>query len=144
MNLAERQKKLVDEFSTSTDWEDRYKRIIDAGKTLQPYPDQFRRDKYKVSGCQSQVWLYPEKKDGHIIYYADSDALITKGLIALLLQVYSDAPAEEIVRTNPDFISQLGLQSKLTPSRANGLNSMVKQIRLYALAYMAQLHSGKS
>jgi cysteine desulfuration protein SufE len=144
MTLLDRQKKLVAEFSTSADWEDRYKRIIDAGKTLELYPEQHRLDKYKVSGCQSQVWLYPEKKDGDIIFYADSDALITKGLIALLLRVYSDAPAEEIVRTNPDFISELGLQSKLTPSRANGLNSMVKQIRLYALAYMAQMHRQQS
>src|ERR1700761_1401810 len=107
MTLADRQKKLVEEFSTSNDWEDRYKRIIDAGKHLAPYPEQHRLDKYKVSGCQSQVWLFPEKKDGRIIYHADSDALITKGLIALLLRVYSDAPAEEIVRTAPDFISEL-------------------------------------
>jgi cysteine desulfuration protein SufE len=141
MSLIERQQKLVEEFSSDSEWEARYKRIIDAGKTLKPYPEDKRLDKFKVSGCQSQVWLYPEKKDGRIVFFADSDALITKGLIAVLLRVYSDAPAEEIVRTSPDFISQLGLQTKLTPSRANGLNSMVKQIRLYALAYMAQMHS---
>jgi len=144
MTLEDRQQKLIAEFSTSADWEDRYKRIIDAGKTLAPYPEPHRLDKYKVTGCQSQVWLYPEKKDGRIVFHADSDALITKGLIAILLRVYSDAPAEEIVRTAPDFISALGLQSKLTPSRANGLNSMVKQIRLYALAYMAQMHSERN
>lgn len=141
MSIADRQKELVKEFSKFTDWEDRYKHIIEAGKKLAPYPESKRLDTYKVSGCQSQVWLYPEKKDGNIIFHADSDALITKGLIALLLRVYSDAPAEEIMKTPPDFIAELGLQTKLTPSRANGFNNMVKQIRLYALAYMAQLHS---
>jgi cysteine desulfuration protein SufE len=141
MSIADRQKELVKEFSQFSDWEDRYKHIIEAGKKLPPYPEAKRLDTFKVSGCQSQVWLYPEKKDGNIIFHADSDALITKGLIALLLRVYSDAPAEEIMKTPPDFIGELGLQTKLTPSRANGFNNMVKQIRLYALAYMAQLHS---
>src|ERR1700727_1013907 len=116
MTLVERQKKLVEEFSASHDWEERYKKIIEAGKHLAPYPEQHRLDKFKVSGCQAQVWLFPEKKDGHIVFHADSDALITKGLIAILLRVYSDAPADEIVRTSPDFISELGLQTKLTPS----------------------------
>jgi cysteine desulfuration protein SufE len=135
MSLVKRQKKLVEEYSSLSNWEDRYKRIIDAGKSLAPLPEEFRQDKFKVSGCQSQVWLYPEMRDGQLIFHADSDALITKGLIALLLRVYSGAAPAEIMKTPPDFIKELGLAEKLSPSRANGLFSMIKQIQLYAMVF---------
>ena len=135
MSLIERQKKLVDEFAALSTWEDRYKRIIESGKTLPAYPEEHRLDKFKVSGCQSQVWLFPEMKDGKLFFHADSDALITKGLIAILMRIYSGAPAKEILQTAPDFINQIGMADKLSPSRANGLFSMIKQIKLYATVF---------
>lgn len=135
MNSKSRQDELIREFEAISTWEDRYKRIIEIGKNLKPLPEQFRLDQFKVSGCQSQVWLYPEFKDGHVTFHADSDALITKGLIAILLRVYSGSSPDEILATPPDFIGALGLKEKLSPSRANGLVSMVKQIKLYATAF---------
>src|SRR5262249_39805282 len=135
MNIQERQRQLIDQFASLASWEDRYKRIIETGKKLSSYPEEKRLDQFKVSGCQAQVWLFPELQDGRIVFHADSDALITKGLIALLLKVYSDATPPEILQTPPDFIKELGLETKLSPSRANGLYSMVKQVKLYATAF---------
>jgi cysteine desulfuration protein SufE len=135
MSIADQQSQLILEFSRFKNWEDRYKLIIDKGRSLAPYPDEQRKENLKIKGCQSQVWLFSEEKDGKVLFQADSDALITKGLIALLLQVYSGTKAEEILKTPPDFIASLGLESKLSPSRSNGLFAMVKQIKLYAMAY---------
>lgn len=133
--LDTRQKRLIDRFAAFSSWEERYREIIEAGKRLPAYPEQHRKDQFKVTGCQSQVWLFPELKNGQVIFHADSDALITKGLIALLLELYSNSTPDQILKTPPDFIAALGLESKLSPSRANGLFSMVKQIKLYAMAY---------
>jgi cysteine desulfuration protein SufE len=134
MSITDRQSALTAEYSQLASWEDRYKKIIATGKRLAAYPEEHRLDQFKVHGCQAQVWLFPEVKEGKVYFHADSDALITKGLIALLMRVYSGATAKEILETPPTFIKDLGLESKLSPNRANGLFSMVKQIKLYATA----------
>lgn len=132
--ISDKQKEIVAEFSSFKDWEERYKKIIDLGKGLPTLSDEFYNDKYKVQGCQSSVWMHASKQSGKIIYIADSDALIVKGLIALLLLVYSGHSPDEIMQTPPHFLEELGLNTHLSQTRANGLASMVKQIRLYAYA----------
>jgi cysteine desulfuration protein SufE len=131
--VTQRQQRLIEEFSKLPTWEDRYKRLIEHGKRLNPMPKEFYAEMFKVKGCQSQVWLHaallPDKK---IEFKADSDALIVKGLVALLLEVYSLATPEEILQASPDFLKELGFQSHLSPSRANGLYAMLKQILYYA------------
>jgi len=117
------------------DWEDRYTEIIAMGKGLPLYPEEFRSDQFKVKGCQSQVWLHPRNEAGVLHFDADSDALIVKGLVALLMNVYSGRTPAEIVASNDDIAKELSLEQHLSPNRANGLASMIKQIRLYALAY---------
>ena len=113
-------------------WEDKYKYIIDLGRDLDAYPAEFKDDAHKVKGCASQVWLHSERDGDKMKFYGDSDALIPKGLISLLLRVYSDQPAADIARTEPYFIEQIGLSQNLTPTRTNGLFSMVKKIREHA------------
>lgn len=137
MSMQDRVAKLNTEFLSLSDWEDRYKCIIQKGKQLEAFPEQDRKDENKVRGCQSQVWIHaefnPETKKIH--FYADSDALIVKGLVALLLEVYSDSTPNEILQTPVSFLKKLGLDQHLSPSRANGLYSMVKQIIFYAVAF---------
>ena len=142
MEIQHRVKKLIDEFSVHTDWEDRYKHIIAMGKDLTPMAEQYRQDQFKVKGCQSQVWLYPELDGEKIKFHADSDAAIVKGIIALLMEVYSNATPAEILSTKPDFLDAIGLRDHLSMSRANGLSSMVKQISMYALAMQAKMQMG--
>lgn len=138
MTLSERQKAIVDEFAEASTWEDRYRKIITLGQSLPALSDDAKQDKYKVKGCQSQVWLLANLDDkGHIIFQADSDAMIVRGLVALLLRVYSDASPDEIIASPPDFINELGLSGHLTPSRTNGLYAMVQQIMYYATALKA-------
>ncbi len=129
------QEEIISEFEFLGNWEERYKYIIDLGKELEPYPEEFRTDKYKITGCQSQVWLYPEFKDGKLYFKGDSDAMIVKGLVALLLRVYSGQSPEDILSNPPEFLKKIGIEKHLSPTRNNGLNSMLKQIQLYALAY---------
>jgi cysteine desulfuration protein SufE len=136
--VKERQDQIVKDFSGLASWEEKYKKVIDLGKTLPALPQEFYDDKFLVKGCQSRVWLHAQKKpDGNIELLADSDAMIVKGLVYLLVGVYSDATAQDILSNPPQFISELGFQSHLSPSRANGLMSMVKQIMLYAAAFKA-------
>lgn len=136
--VAERQKEIIAEFGSIKSWEERYKKVIDLGKTLEKLPEEFYDDKYLVKGCQSRVWLHAQKSPkGKVQLIADSDAMIVKGLVAILLKVYSNATADDILANPPQFISELGFQSHLSPSRANGLMSMVKQIMLYATAFKA-------
>lgn len=142
MKCEERVNQLVDEFSKFSNWEERYKHIIKLGKNLETMDEKYRREEYKVKGCQSQVWLFPELEEGKIIFHADSDASIVKGIIALLLRVYSDATPSEILATKPDFLDEIGLREHLSMSRANGLSSMVKQISMYALAMQAKMNMG--
>lgn len=135
MNIVDRQKMIVAEFSGLTDWEDRYKKLIELGKQLPDLPDQKKLEDFKVKGCQSQVWMHARMENGRILFEADSDALLVKGLVALLLRVYSNATPAEILNTPPDFVKEIGLESKLSPSRANGLFSMIKQMKFYAMAF---------
>lgn len=134
--IQERQNKIIAEFSSLTPWEDRYKKIIELGKSLPPFPEDKRTEQNIVKGCQSQVWLVAELNErGQMILQGDSDALIVKGLVGLLLQVYSGATPAEILATPPEFLRALGFEGNLSPSRANGLHSMLKQIKLYATAF---------
>lgn len=137
MGIAEqRQQELVAVFSGMNDWEDRYKKIIAIGKELPAMDESMYDDKFLVKGCQSRVWLHANLSDaGTVVLQADSDAMIVKGLVSILLKVYSGVTPAEILATPPTFIEELGFQSYLSPSRANGFLSMVKQIMLYATAF---------
>ena len=136
MNIQERQKTLIAEFSKFSDWEDRYKKIIDLGKTLPGMPENLKTEQNIVKGCQSQVWLHANlNPEGKIIFAGDSDALLVRGLVGILLHIYSGATPAEVLSTPPDFLKELGFEGNLSPSRANGLHSMLKQIKLYATAF---------
>lgn len=135
-SIAQVQHELVEKFKSLESWEDRYKKIVELGKTLAPYPDAFRTEDFRVRGCQSQVWLYPVRNpDKTITFFADSDALIVKGLVSILLQVYSNRSPDEILSTPANFLKDLGFESHLSPSRSNGLYAMLKQIIYYAMAF---------
>ena len=134
MSIQEIQQEIVEEFSFFDDWTQRYEYLIELGKTMPLIDEKHKTDDNLIKGCQSQVWLYAEKKDGKVIFTADSDAILTKGIVSLLLRVYTDQTPEDILKADTDFINEIGLQEHLSPTRANGLASMVKQIKLYALA----------
>ncbi|MBK8482518.1 MAG: SufE family protein [Proteobacteria bacterium] len=137
MTIDERQRELVALFSDASDWEERYGKLIDLGRALGELPEALRQERYRVRGCQSQVWLHAalDADQRHVIFRADSDALIVKGLIALLLRVYSDATPAEILASPPRFIDELGLARHLSPTRSNGLRAMVEQMVYYAKAF---------
>ena len=132
--IDEVQQAIVDDFEWMDEWTDKYKYIIDTAKELNAMPDEFKTEENKVRGCQSQVWLHAYIENGLVKFYADSDALIVKGLIALLVKVYSGRTAQEIIATEPWFIEKIGLGQHLSPTRTNGLASMIKQIKFYAIA----------
>ena len=136
--VEEREARLEALLGGHTDWMDRYEEIIKLGNTLEAYPDEHRDEKYKVKGCQSQVWLQPGIESGVVVFKADSDAAITKGLVALMVRVLSGAPAKEIAEAPLEFLERIGLREHLSPTRSNGLVSMVKQMKLYAAAYASQ------
>lgn len=144
MEILNRVEQLKTEFNGFSSWEDRYTHIIKMGKALGEFPEEYRLEENKVRGCQSQVWIFPELKDGKIHFYADSDASIVKGIISLLLKVYSDSTPEEILAVKPDWLDEIGLRQHLSMSRANGLSSMLKQISMYALAMQAKIKMGMS
>jgi cysteine desulfuration protein SufE len=133
--MTERTDQIKGRFLKFNDWEDRYKELINFGKHLETYPEDKRVDKYKVKGCQSQVWLYPELKAGRVHFFADSDALLVKGIVAILVQVYSDATPDEILSTNPEFLKDVGITEHLSMNRSNGLAAMMKQIQMYAIVF---------
>ncbi len=136
--VIQRQQKLASDFGALADWEARYKKLIELGKELPEMQAQFKTEMFKVKGCQSQVWLHAAiDPDGRMTLQADSDALIVKGLVAVLLQVYSEAAADEILAAPTGFLKDLGFESGLSPSRANGLYAMLKQILYYATAFQA-------
>jgi len=140
--VNERQKKIILEFSRLLDWEDRYKKVIEMGRELPPMPEALKIEDNRVKGCQSQVWLSAQLSDqGNVVFQGDSDALIVKGLVALLLKVYSNSKPDDILQSPPEFLRELGFEGNLSPSRANGLHSMLKQIRLYATAFAYVLKS---
>jgi cysteine desulfuration protein SufE len=134
-----RQDDLISEFESLGGWEERYKHIIKLGKDLEPLEDDLYDDKYLVKGCQSRVWLHASLNDQQqMVLKADSDAIIVKGLVKVLLRVYSGLKPNEVLATPPDFIEKLGFKDSLSPSRANGFLSMIKQIQLYAQAFVLQ------
>ena len=135
MGIKEKQQELIDDFAFLSDWEQKDEYIIDLGKELKGLPEEKKNDDILIKGCQSQVWLDAELRDGKIFFLADSDGILPKGIISLLVGVYSGHTAEEILAADFDFISKIGLQEFLSPSRANGLASMIKQIKFYAVAY---------
>lgn len=136
MSLKQRCDEIVAEFSKISDWEARYKKIIELGKSLPDLPENLRTEEAKVKGCQSQVWLHAKlNSQGEIEFQGDSDALLVKGLVALLLKIYSRSTPEEILATPPEFLKAIGFEGNLSPSRANGLFSMIKQIRYFATAF---------
>ncbi len=135
-NIKEKSQNIINQFNKFHNWEDKYAEIIKLGKELPEMPEEFMVDGNKVKGCQSQVWLYPDMNAGldSLNFYATSDALIAKGLIALVLKVYNGSSSQEIMTTPPEFINEIGLQNHLSPNRSNGLQAMVKQIKIYAYA----------
>ena len=135
MSIKEKQQELIDDFAFLSDWEQKYEYIIDLGKELKGLPEEKKKEDILIKGCQSQVWLDAELREGKIFFLADSDGILPKGIISLLVGVYSGHTAEEILAADFDFISKIGLQEFLSPSRANGLASMIKQIKFYAVAY---------
>lgn len=140
MNIKNIQEELIDEFSMFDDWMERYEYMIELGKSLPLISEDHKSDDKLIKGCQSKVWLHAELNDDTINYTADSDAIITKGIIAVLLRVFSNQKPEDILNANTDFIDEIGLKEHLSPTRANGLVSMIKQLKLYALAFQTQLN----
>lgn len=139
MTLDEVQSQIIEDFSIFEDWMDRYQQLIELGKDLPPIDEKKRIDSYMIKGCQSKVWLDAELKDGKIFFTADSDAIITKGIVALLVKVLSGRTPKEIIDADLYFIDKIGLKENLSPTRSNGLVAMVKQMRLFALAYQSKL-----
>jgi len=139
MTIKEIQEEIVDEFSMFDDWMERYEYIIELGKSIPIIAEQFKTDDNIIKGCQSKVWLYATLKEGKIEYTADSDAILTKGIVALLLRVFSNHSPQEILDADTLFIDEIGLKEHLSPTRANGLVSMIKQLKLYAVAYQSKL-----
>ena len=139
MTIEEIQEELIDEFSMFDEWMQRYEYMIELGKSLPVIDEKLKNEDKLIKGCQSKVWLNSELKDGKIIFTADSDAIITKGIIAVLVRVFSNQKPQAILDANTDFIDEIGLKEHLSPTRANGLVSMIKQMKMYALAYQTQL-----
>jgi cysteine desulfuration protein SufE len=133
--IQETEKEIVEEFSLFDSWDDKYEYIIDLGKRLPPLGEEFKKDENRVRGCQSTVWLVADHRNGKIFYKAESDAVIVKGLISLLIRVLSGHTPDEIINAKLDFIQQIGMTTHLAQTRSNGLLAMVKQMKNYALAY---------
>lgn len=142
MTINEQQDEVIEEFEGFSDWMDKYQMLIDLGNDLEPLDAKYKTEQNLIDGCQSRVWLQADYVDGQIVFTADSDALITKGIIALLIQVLSGHTPSEIANADLYFIDRIGLKEHLSPTRSNGLLSMVKQIRMYALAYEAKEAGG--
>ncbi len=135
MTLDEKEQEIIDTFSAFDDWMDRYQYLVDLGNTLAPLPEADKTDQNLIQGCQSRVWLAADYTDGHITFRGESDAVIVKGIVALLIEVLSGATPDEILASDLHFIDRIGLKEHLSPTRSNGLLAMVKQMRLYALAF---------
>ena len=135
MTIKEIQDEIVDEFSMFDDWMERYEYIIELGKTLPLIEEQYKTEDNIIKGCQSKVWVHAEQMDDKIVFTADSDAILTKGIIAILIRAFSNQKAAAILDANTDFIDEIGLKEHLSPTRANGLVSMIKKIKIYALGF---------
>ena len=154
MTIKDIQEEIIDEFAMFDDWMQRYEYMIelgkslplideqymiDLGKTLPLIKEQFKTEDHIIKGCQSKVWVHAELKDNKIVFTADSDAIITKGIVAILIRVFSNQQPKDIIEANTNFIDEIGLKEHLSPTRANGLVSMIKQIKMYAIAYQTQV-----
>ncbi|MEO9572216.1 MAG: SufE family protein [Polaribacter sp.] len=139
MTIKEIQEEIIDEFSMFDDWMERYEYIIELGKSLPIIDEKYKLDENLIKGCQSKVWLYSELENDTVKFSADSDAILTKGIVALLLRVYSNQKPGDILTANTDFIDEIGLKEHLSPTRANGLVSMIKYIKMYAIAQQTKL-----
>jgi len=131
---------IIDEFSMFDDWEERYQYMIDLGKTLPLIDSKYKTDNHLIKGCQSNVWVNAQMVNNTVIFTADSDAIITKGIIAILIRVFSNQAPKDIIDADTSFIDRIGLKEHLSPTRANGLVSMIKQLKMYAVAYQTQLN----
>lgn len=138
MNIKEIQNEIVAEFSMFDDWMERYEYIIELGKGLPLIAEEFKTDDNIIQGCQSKVWVHAEEKDGKVFFSSDSDAILTKGIIAILIRAFSNQTPANILEANTDFIDEIGLKEHLSATRANGLVSMIKKIKMYALAFEAR------
>ena len=138
MTINEIQDEIIEEFAGFDDWMDKYQMLIDLGNEQQPLDNKYKTEQNLIDGCQSRVWLQADEVDGRLVFQAESDALIVKGIVSLLVKVLSGHTAEEIVDADLYFIEEIGLREHLSPTRSNGLVAMVKQMRLYALAYKAK------
>lgn len=138
-NIQEIQQNIIDEFSLFDDWMQRYEYMIELGKSLPLIDEKHKTDENLIKGCQSKVWVHAEMNDGKVVFTADSDAIITKGIIAIMVRTLSGQKPEDIVKADMGFVDEIGLKEHLSPTRANGLVSMIKQLKMYALAYQTQV-----
>ena len=138
--ISEAQKEIVQEFSMFDDWMQRYEYMIELGKSLPLIDSQYKNEDYIIKGCQSKVWIHADLEDNKLVFTADSDAIITKGIIAILIRIFSHQHPDAILEANTDFIDKIGLKEHLSPTRANGLVSMIKQLKMYAIAFKTQLN----
>ena len=138
MTIQEIQAEIIDEFSMFDDWEERYQYMIDLGKSLPLIQEEYKTDDNIIKGCQSKVWLKGEQNNGNIVFTADSDAILTKGIIAILIRTFSNQKPSDILTADMQFIDEIGLKEHLSATRANGLVSMIKNIKMYALAFDSQ------
>jgi cysteine desulfuration protein SufE len=136
MQIADITLQIIDEFALFPDWMDKYEHLIELGKTLPPFNEKNKTEPHLIQGCQSRVWLDAAYEDGKVTFTADSDAIITKGIVSLLVRVFSGQSPQAIIDANLEFINQIGLKENLSPTRANGLLSMVKQMKMYALVFL--------
>ena len=140
--INETQDEIIEEFSETDDWMDRYQLLIDLGSEQMPLPDSDKTEQNLIDGCQSRVWLTCEEREGRLFFRAESDALIVKGIVALLIRVLTDHTPDEILQSDLYFIDRIGLREHLSPTRSNGLLAMLKQMRMYALAFKSKLSAG--
>ena len=135
MTIPEKESQIITEFAMFDDWIDKYNYLIELGKTLNVIEEQYKTDQYLITGCQSKVWLHASIREGKVVFTGDSDAIITKGIVSLLIQVLSDQTPVEIIQAKLEFIDKIGLQEHLSPTRSNGLSAMIKQMKLYATVF---------
>ena len=138
-SIKEKQDEIIEEFSSFDDWMDRYQLLRDMGSEQAPLEDEYKTESNLIEGCQSRVWLQADLVDGKVFYRAESDALIVKGIVSLLLRVYSGHTPQEILESEPYFVEAIGLREHLSPTRSNGLVAMIKQMKLYALAFKTKM-----
>jgi cysteine desulfuration protein SufE len=138
MTINQKQDEIIEEFNQFDDWMDKYALLIDLGNTLEPIDEKYKVPQNIIEGCQSRVWLFATQNNGIITYTAESDAILVKGIVSLLLQVFSGHSADEILNTELYFVDKIGLKEHLSPTRSNGLVAMIKQIKLYAIAFKSK------